>query len=147
MTWVPVPAGSDFPLENLPFGVVRPRDQEARVGVRIGDHVVDLVAAGIELDLTARPSLNALMASGRGGALRDRVGELLTGPERPDILHPVDEVDVLLPVDGGRLRRLLLLDSITPRTSGGSCVPTPSRCCRTGVTCRSATTAAPAPSW
>ena len=39
------------------------------------------------------------MASGRGGALRDRVGELLTGPERPDILHPVDEVHVLLPVE------------------------------------------------
>ena len=52
-TWVPVPAGSDFPIENLPFGVVRPRDEQPRVGVRIGDHVVDLAAAGIDLDLTA----------------------------------------------------------------------------------------------
>ena len=69
-TWAPVPEGSDFPIENLPFGVFRPRDEEPRVGVRIGDHVVDLVAAGIDLDLTARPSLNLLMASGRGGALR-----------------------------------------------------------------------------
>jgi fumarylacetoacetase len=98
-TWVPVPDGSDFPFENLPFGVFRPRDEEPRVGVRIGDHVVDLAAAGMDLDVTARPSLNALMASGRGGALRSRVAELLTGPDRPDLLLPVDEVYVLLPVE------------------------------------------------
>ena len=98
-TWAPVPDGSDFPLENLPFGIFRPRDEEPRVGVRIGDHVVDLVLAGIDLDLTARPSLNLLMASGRGGALRDRVAELLIGPERPDVLVPIDEVFVLMPVE------------------------------------------------
>ena len=98
-TWAPVPEGSDFPLENLPFGIFRPRDEEPRVGVRIGDHVVDLVLAGIDLDLTARPSLNLLMASGRGGALRDRVAELLIGPERPDVLVPIDEVFVLMPVE------------------------------------------------
>ena len=101
MSWAPVPEGSDFPIENLPFGVFRTRDQEPRVGVRIGDHVVDLVAAGIELDLTARSSLNTLMASGRGGALRDRVGELLNGPERFDLLHPIGDVHVLLPVEVG----------------------------------------------
>jgi len=98
-TWAPVPEGSEFPIENLPFGVFRLRDDEARVGVRIGDHVVDLVAAGLELDLTARPSLNALMASGRGGVVRDRVAELLDGEERPDLLHPIDDVHVLMPVD------------------------------------------------
>jgi fumarylacetoacetase len=98
-TWVPVPEGSDFPLENLPFGVFRPRDEEPRVGVRIGDHVVDLVAAGMELDLTARSSLNVLMASGRGGALRSRVADLLTGPERLDLLFPIDEIYVLMPVE------------------------------------------------
>lgn len=99
MTWARVPEGSDFPLENLPFGIFRPRDQEPRVGVRIGDHVVDLVAAGFELDVTARPSLNMLMGSGRGGALRDRVGELLTDTERPDLLHAIDDIHVLMPVD------------------------------------------------
>ena len=98
-TWAPVPEGSDFPIENLPFCVFRPRDEEPRVGVRIGDHVVDLVAAGMELDVTARPSLNALMASGHGGALRSRVAELLTGLERPELLLPVDDVYVLMPVE------------------------------------------------
>src|SRR6188474_1670621 len=98
-TWAPVPDGSDFPLENLPFGVFRPRDEEPRVGVRIGDHVLDLAAAGIAPDLTARPSLNALMASGRGGVVRDRAGEFLVDSERFDLLRPVDDVYVLLPVD------------------------------------------------
>ena len=37
--------------------------------------------------------------------------------------------------------------STTPPTSGGSSGPTARRCCRTGGTCRSATTAGPAPSW
>jgi fumarylacetoacetase len=98
-TWAPVPEGSEFPIENLPFGVFRLRDDEPRVGVRIGDHVVDLVAAGLELDVTARSSLNTLIASGRGGVLRDRVAELLDGEERPDLLHPLDDVHVLMPVE------------------------------------------------
>jgi fumarylacetoacetase len=98
-TWVPVPDGSDFPLENLPFGIFRPRNEEARVGVRIGDHVLDVAAAGLDVELTARPSLNPLLASGRGGALRDRVSELLTGPERMDVLLPIDDVIVMLPIE------------------------------------------------
>jgi fumarylacetoacetase len=98
-TWAPIPEGSEFPIENLPFGVFRLRDDEPRVGVRIGDHVVDLVAAGLELDVTARPSLNTLIASGRGGVLRDRVAEFLDGEERPDVLHPIEDVHVLMPLD------------------------------------------------
>uniref|UniRef100_A0A2M4AX53 Fumarylacetoacetase n=1 Tax=Anopheles triannulatus TaxID=58253 RepID=A0A2M4AX53_9DIPT len=45
MSFVPVPQGSDFPIENLPYGVfstaVKP---SARVGVAIGDHILDLSA-------------------------------------------------------------------------------------------------------
>ncbi len=59
-TWAPVPDGSDFPLENLPFGVARIGGAAPRVVVRIGDHVVDLVAAGIAVSLTDQPTLNAL---------------------------------------------------------------------------------------
>src|SRR6478672_10712979 len=33
---------SDFPIENLPFGVFKPRDGNARVGVAIGDLILDL---------------------------------------------------------------------------------------------------------
>ncbi len=37
-------ADSDFPIQNLPFGVFRPSGLEARIGVAIGDHVLDLSA-------------------------------------------------------------------------------------------------------
>lgn len=99
MTWVPVPDDSDFPVENLPFGIFRTPNDEPRVGVRVGDHVIDLYAAGFEPELTLRSSLNALLASGRGAALRSRVGELLTGTPREDLLRHVDDVHVLMPID------------------------------------------------
>jgi fumarylacetoacetase len=92
-----VPAGSDFPLENLPFGVVRPRNGAARCVVRIGDHVLDLAEAGIAPELTSQPSLNAVMESGGGREIRERAGELLSGTVDPSLLLAVDEVDVRLP--------------------------------------------------
>lgn len=70
--------GTDFPLQNLPFGVFRRHgDERARIGVRIGDEVLDLCgleqagvasfepAIGRALSAT---SLNALMRLGRGAA-------------------------------------------------------------------------------
>jgi fumarylacetoacetase len=64
--------GADFPLQNLPFGVYRRAPSERpRIGVAIGDRVLDLAAA-VEagaLELSGRvgsacqlPSLNGLMA-------------------------------------------------------------------------------------
>jgi fumarylacetoacetase len=96
--WIPVRDDSDFPLENLPFGVVRTPLGAARVVVRIGDHVLDLPAAGIAPEITARGRLNALMASGRVREVRERAAEVLTGAARPELVHHVDAVDVRLPV-------------------------------------------------
>ncbi|MBO9315611.1 MAG: fumarylacetoacetase, partial [Chloroflexus sp.] len=40
-SFVPVAPDSDFPLENLPYGVFRPRSGGSpRVGVAIGDYVL-----------------------------------------------------------------------------------------------------------
>jgi len=53
--------GTDFPLQNLPFGRFRTaRDAQWRIGVAIGDQVLDLEAAG----LIDSQDINALMASG-----------------------------------------------------------------------------------
>lgn len=41
-SFIDVPADSHFPLENLPFGVFQPKDGRPRVGVAIGDFIVDL---------------------------------------------------------------------------------------------------------
>ena len=97
--WVPVPDGSDFPLENLPFGIARVRGGEPRVVVRIGDHVVDLAAAGIAPEVTAQPALNALMASGRGAEVRNAVAELLVGAPRHDVVHLIADCECVLPFE------------------------------------------------
>jgi len=43
MSWVPVPAESDFPLENLPYGVFSTASNTCpRIGVAIGESILDL---------------------------------------------------------------------------------------------------------
>jgi fumarylacetoacetase len=41
-SFVKLAPDSHFPLENLPFGVFKPRDGPARIGVALGEYVVDL---------------------------------------------------------------------------------------------------------
>jgi fumarylacetoacetase len=65
--------GTDFPIQNLPFGVFRPGPGlPPRVGVAIGDQILDVAAAGASFDgvaaeaarVCAAPRLNHLMALG-----------------------------------------------------------------------------------
>jgi fumarylacetoacetase len=81
--------GCDFPIQNLPFGVFRPSaGQTPRVGVAIGDQIVDVAAAASSFeDLAANaaqacagPSLNDLMAGGfeAASALRLALSRLLS---------------------------------------------------------------------
>src|SRR5438045_6604343 len=72
-SFIDVSRDSHFPLENLPFGVFKPRDGDARAGVALGEFVVDLSVlqeAGHFPDLQdrtlfARNSLNEFLALGR----------------------------------------------------------------------------------
>ncbi|MCC7461188.1 MAG: fumarylacetoacetase [Gammaproteobacteria bacterium] len=76
--------GSDFPVQNLPFGIFRRRghDQAFRGGVAIGDQIVDLAAVaeacvfgGAEAQAAAAaaaPALNALLRLGPGAWSRLR---------------------------------------------------------------------------
>src|ERR1700719_3323463 len=41
-SFIDVPRDSHFPLENLPFGIFKPRQGAARIGVAIGELIVDL---------------------------------------------------------------------------------------------------------
>ena len=41
-SFIEVAPESHFPIQNLPFGVFRPRNGVPRVGVAIGDYVLDL---------------------------------------------------------------------------------------------------------
>ena len=42
-SWIAVSADSDFPIQNLPFGVfTRAGSDHKRIGVAIGDYILDL---------------------------------------------------------------------------------------------------------
>jgi fumarylacetoacetase len=72
-SFVEIPRDSHFPLENLPFGIFKPRDGAARVGVAIGEYVLDLAVleekgllnSGSDQRLFSQPSLNSFLALGR----------------------------------------------------------------------------------
>jgi fumarylacetoacetase len=104
------PEGHLFGPHNLPYGVFSPLGEPhaRRVGVRLGDHVLDAGAAARALgspfaSLLAAPDLGPLLAAGRT-AWRD-VRRALTGwvtvpAYRADVeplLHPLDAVALHLP--------------------------------------------------
>jgi fumarylacetoacetase len=63
--------GSDFPIQNLPFGVFRRTGtkEAPRGGVAIGDQILDLVALGV----STGPTLNGIAALGPPARKRLRV--------------------------------------------------------------------------
>src|SRR5688572_25307580 len=100
--------GSDFPIQNLPFGIFE-TGGHARCGVAIGDFILDLEAcfrAGILLKPTecSAPVLNNLMAgpAENRAALRLELGRLLEqGNRRADEIRrhlvPMQEARLQLP--------------------------------------------------
>ncbi len=104
---------TDFPIQNLPFGVYQ-YDGQARVGIAIGDRILDVLGAfhaelfrGAARDAAAActgSSLNLLMYLGRGATteLRAAVSELLRhdSPQRAKVepfLVRMRDVAMLLP--------------------------------------------------
>ena len=122
-SWVEVETGSHFPIQNLPFGICRPRTRgELRVCSAIGEFVIDLAAldeagaldgtpvAGTEV--FHEPTLNAFMALGceawsatrqaLSRMLRHDNSELRDNAElRGLALLPAHEVELQLPADVG----------------------------------------------
>lgn len=108
-SFVPAANGStDFPLQNLPFGVFRRDGSEPRCGVAIGDQVLDLKAAAeaglLDAPDLAAPTLNPLMERGAQAAstLRRRIFALLVegSPDQTalaSMLLPIAAVRMQLP--------------------------------------------------
>jgi fumarylacetoacetase len=120
-SWVNVPAGSDFPIQNLPFGVFRTSSLGVRIGVRIGDHVLDLKTLQVlgylenlafdasDFDTDA---LNYLMGKGKQATreLRNRISNLLDASNdelqknthhAEQVLIPNKSIIMLMPVKIG----------------------------------------------
>lgn len=87
-SWIQVPTGSDFPIQNLPFGVFKVGSGSPRAGVAIGDQILDLSVVeaaglldglGLDAKTFSQPILNDFMAKGKATwtATRNRISELL----------------------------------------------------------------------
>jgi fumarylacetoacetase len=94
---------TDFPIENLPFGVFR-RDGEPHVCTAFEDRILDLHAcerAGlIDEPALREPLLNALMAKGRAAsrAVRARVRELIETGKADAHFVAMNAAEMLLPM-------------------------------------------------
>lgn len=118
-SWIEVGKNSDFPIQNLPFGVFRTQSNPSpRICTAIGSNVIDLAVMNymdlfddleIDHEIFNNRYLNDLMALGKSKttALRNRIADLLD--ERNDeardlawhFVHPTDKVEMLLPVHIG----------------------------------------------
>ena len=113
-SWVPSANGHpDFPIQNLPLGIFSPAGGSPRVGVAIGDSILELGAlpasalqgAGDAVDVVKGGTLNALLGLGAGPrrALRARLSALLAAGS-PDqalaepALHKAADCQLHLPV-------------------------------------------------
>lgn len=87
-SWVAVPENSDFSIQNLPFGIFKTSSLTPRVGVRIGDSVLDLKTLFVlgylenlpfELSDFDSEYLNPMMKKGKLAVrqLRNRISKLL----------------------------------------------------------------------
>ena len=120
-SWLKVEKNSDFPIQNIPFGVFLTKDDITTIGTRIGDYVIDLAAfhqlgyfEGIPLtdDMFMQDSLNDFISDGRTTwrLVRNRIAKVFDN-ENPKlkenkshkgkIIFNVKEVEMLLPVEIG----------------------------------------------
>jgi len=117
-SWVEVPKDSDFPIQNLPFGVFKTRYLSAVAGVAIGSYVLDLVylhehgffdALDLPDGIFNQKYLNSFLALGKNNArkVRNRISELLrddnkelkaNAQAREMAMIPMEEVQMQMPV-------------------------------------------------
>ena len=120
-SWVSVPENSDFPIQNLPFGIISSAILSKRVSVRIGDYALDLKVlaelgylkdTGFDSSNFDAPFLNPMMKKGKLAVrgLRNRISELLldsstslqNNPSQIEqVLHLISAVEVSMPVEIG----------------------------------------------
>jgi fumarylacetoacetase len=117
-TWLETSSNTDFPIQNIPFGVFLTRDDIITIGTRIGDYAIDLGALhqlgyfkGIDLtdDIFLQDTLNDFISDGKKTwrLVRNRISDIFLKdnpalrdhPEhRKQVLFTMDEVEMQLPV-------------------------------------------------
>ncbi|KGO82518.1 fumarylacetoacetase [Flavobacterium beibuense F44-8] len=117
-SWLNVPENSDFPIQNIPFGVFITKDDVITIGTRIGDYAIDLGALqqlnyfeGIELtdDMFMQDTLNDFISDGKKTwrLVRNRIADIfdINNPKLRDnekqkeiVIFDIKDVEMQLPV-------------------------------------------------
>ena len=119
-SWIEIPQDSDFPIQNIPFGIATQKNaKEGRVVTRIGDTVIDisqlgelgyLNELGIDISVFYEDKLNAFIELGKETTrtVRDRISDLFKAgnteikeDDKKSILTSINEIDMLMPVQVG----------------------------------------------
>lgn len=120
-SWVEIPEGSHFTIQNLPFGIFRANGKKPRVGVAIGDHILDMAflykkgyldVLFLNENVFRSKSLNKFISLGKPywTSTRNRVMELLSEDNgelqknKDDVqkaLVPMKKATLLMPVEVG----------------------------------------------
>jgi fumarylacetoacetase len=120
-SWIEVQPNSDFPIQNLPFGIFKTQSSTSRVGVAIGDQVIDLLMLNklgflsdfkIEDSVFDNQYLNDFIALGKPfcSTFRQRISNLLNENNaelrdnkiaRSKVLHSITNVQMQMPVKVG----------------------------------------------
>lgn len=117
-SWIEVPKNSDFPIQNIPFGVFLTKEDVITIGTRIGDCAIDMGALqqlgyfdGIELtdDMFMQDTLNDFISDGKKTwrLVRNRLSELFDSENpllrdnkehREIIIFKMEDIEMQLPV-------------------------------------------------
>lgn len=120
-SWINVPENSDFPIQNIPFGVFITKEDVITIGTRIGNSAIDMGALqqlgyfeGIELtdDMFMQDTLNDFISDGKKTwrLVRNRLAHIFDAenPKLRDnkkhcdiIIFDMKDVEMLLPVQIG----------------------------------------------
>ncbi len=117
-SWLEVAPNSDFPIQNIPFGVFLTKENVVTVGTRIGDFAIDLGALQqlnyfeeIELtdDMFLQDTLNDFISDGKKTwrLVRNRIADIFdeNNPKLRDnnnhkniVIFKMEEIEMQLPV-------------------------------------------------
>ena len=120
-SWVNYTSETEFPIQNLPFGIFKTNNLNERVGIRIGDFALDLKSLHVLGYLDNLPftindfnskTLNNLMDKGKLGTrrLRNRISKLLSSDcedlkankhHVDQVLIPISEIEMCMPIEIG----------------------------------------------
>lgn len=119
-SWIDVETTSDFPIQNIPFGIAKPsHSKDARCVTRIGNTIIDLSMLGelgyfntlsIDISVFYENTLNPFIELGKNTTqkVRLRIIELfsegnneINEDDKSSILYDCNLVEMLLPVQIG----------------------------------------------